>query len=233
MQEYAILKMLVLIFGVSTIVILFLNKLKIPSLVGFLIAGALLGPYGLGLIKDVHDVEILAEIGVILLLFVIGIEFSLSNLIRMKKVVITGGSLQVILTIFLSAAVIYPLLGAANKAIFFGFLIALSSTAIVLKMLSERGEIDTPHGRTMIGILIFQDLCIVPLMLITPVMGGNGIDYLMILFKMAKAAIIVAGVLLASRWVVPGLLHRIVRTRSRELFITTIVLTCLGIALLT
>jgi len=225
--------MLVLIFGVSTIVILFLNKLKIPSLVGFLIAGALLGPHGLGIIRDVHDVEVLAEIGVILLLFVIGIEFSLSNLIRMKKVVIMGGGIQVLVTIFLSAAVIYPLMGAGNKAIFFGFLIALSSTAIVLKMLSERGEIDTPHGRTMIGILIFQDLCIVPLMLITPVMGGNGIDYLMLFYKMAKAALIVAGVLLAARWVVPGLLHKIVRTRSRELFITTIILTCLGIALLT
>lgn len=225
--------MLVLIFGVSTLVILFLNKLKIPSLVGFLIAGALLGPHGLGLIRNVHDVEVLAEIGVILLLFVIGIEFSLSNLMKMKKVVFTGGTLQVLLTIFLSAALIYPLLEATNKAIFFGFLIALSSTAIVLKMLSERGEIDTPQGRTMIGILIFQDLCIVPLMLITPVMGGNGIDYLMLFYKMAKAALIVAGVLLAARWVVPILLHMIVKTRSRELFITTIILTCLGIALLT
>jgi monovalent cation:H+ antiporter-2, CPA2 family len=233
MQEYAILKMLVLIFGVSTIVILFLNKLKIPSLVGFLIAGALLGPHGLGLIREVHDVEVLAEIGVILLLFVIGIEFSLSTLVKMKKVVLMGGSLQVLLTIFLSAAVIYPLLGAANKAIFFGFLIALSSTAIVLKMLSERGEIDTLHGRTMVGILIFQDLCIVPLMLITPVMVGNGIDYLMLSYKMAKAVLIVAGVLLAARWVVPALLHMVVRTRSRELFITTIILTCLGIALFT
>ncbi|MDI6890771.1 MAG: cation:proton antiporter [Thermodesulfovibrionales bacterium] len=233
MQEYEILRLLVLIFGVSALVVFLLYRLRIPSLVGFLIAGVLIGPHGLGLVKDVRDVELLAEIGVILLLFVIGIEFSLSNLLRMKKAVIGGGGTQVILTIILSAIIAYPLVGLANKSIFFGFLIALSSTAIVLKMLSERGEIDTPHGRIMVSILIFQDLCVVPLMLITPAMGGEGINLSKLMIKMAKAGLIVVVVLLAARWIVPGLLHQVIRTKSRELFITTIILLCLGIALLT
>ncbi len=232
MQEYTFLKLLVIIFGVSAIVVFFLNRLRIPSLVGFLIAGILIGPHGLGLIKDVHDVELLAEIGVILLLFVIGIEFSLSTLLKMKKAVLGAGGSQVMLTILLTALAAYPLLADVNKSIFFGFLVALSSTAIVFKLLSEKGEVNSPHGWMMSGILIFQDLCVVPLMLITPAIGGDGIDIKELSLKMAKAAVFVGAVLLAAKWIVPGLLHQIVRARSRELFITTIILLCLGIALL-
>lgn len=232
MQEYTFLKLLVIIFGVSAIVVFILHRLKIPSLVGFLIAGILIGPHGLGLIKDVHDVELLAEIGVILLLFVIGIEFSLSTLLKMKKAVLGAGGVQVMLTILLTALAAHPLLADVNKSVFFGFLVALSSTAIVFKLLSEKGEVNSPHGWMMSGILIFQDLCVVPLMLITPAIGGDGVDMKELSLKMAKAAVFVGAVLLAARWIVPGLLHQIVRTRSRELFITTIILLCLGIALL-
>lgn len=232
MQEYVFLKLLVVIFGASAVVVFLLHRLKIPSLVGFLIAGILIGPHGLGLIKDVHDVELLAEVGVILLLFVIGIEFSLSNLLKMKKAVIGAGGSQVILTILLASLVAYSVAADVSRSIFFGFLIALSSTAIVFKLLSERGEVNSPHGWMMSGMLIFQDLCVVPLMLITPALGGDGLDIKELSVKLAKAAAFVGGVLLTARWLVPGLLHQIVRTRSRELFITTIILLCLGIALL-
>ncbi len=232
-MEFEFLKSLVIIFGVSALVVFLLNRLKIPSIVGFLIAGVIIGPHGLGLVKDVHDVELLAEIGVILLLFVIGIEFSLSNLMRMKKAVIGGGGAQVALTILLSAGAAYLVTGNTNRSVFFGFLVALSSTAIVLKMLSERAETDSPHGRMMVGILIFQDLCVVPLMFLIPAMGGEGISIPVLAIKMGKAALLVAAILLLARWIVPGLLHQVVHTRSRELFITTIILLCLGIALLT
>lgn len=134
MQEYPFLKLLVVIFGVSAIVVFFLNKLRIPSLVGFLIAGIFIGPHGFALIKDVHDVELLAEIGVILLLFVIGIEFSLSTLLKMKKAVLGAGGSQVMLTILLTTLVAYPLVTDITKSVFFGFLVALSSTAIVFKL---------------------------------------------------------------------------------------------------
>lgn len=232
-MESEFLKSLVIIFGVSAVVVFLLHRLKVPSLVGFLVAGAIIGPHGIGLIKDAHAVETLAEVGVILLLFTIGIEFSMSKLMKMKKAVIGGGGVQVAFTIALSALVAYLATGKANMSVFFGFLVALSSTAIVFKMLTERGEIDSPHGRTMVGILLFQDLCVVPLMLLTPALSGEGINIADITLKFGKAVLIVAVVLLAARWLVPGLLHQVVHTKSRELFISTIILICLGIALLT
>ena len=151
----------------------------------------------------------------------------------MKKTVLGGGGIQVALTIGLSAAAAYVATGQAGTSIFVGFLVALSSTAIVLKMLADSGETDSPHGRMMVGILIFQDLCVVPLMLLIPALSGDGISITDVFIKMAKAAAIIAAVLLSAKWIVPGLLHQIVRTRSRELFITAIILLCLGIALLT
>lgn len=232
-MEFEFLKSLVIIFGVSALVVFVLGRLRIPSLVGFLIAGVIIGPYGIGMIKDTYSVEMLAEIGVILLLFAIGIEFSMSKLLRMRKTVIGGGGVQVLLTIVLSAIAAYFATGNINRSIFFGFLIALSSTAIVLKMLADKGETDTPHGRSIIGILIFQDLCVVPLMLLIPALSGEGINIIDVMIKMGKAVLIIVAVLLSARWIVPGLLHQIVRTRSRELFIITIILLCIGIALLT
>ncbi len=233
MPQYDFLQTLVIIFGISALVVFVLNRIKVPSIVGFLVAGMLVGPHGLGLVRDIHEVELLAEIGVILLLFVIGIEFSLTYLMKMKKIIIWGGGSQVILSIIFSAGIAYLFISNIYQSIFFGFLIALSSTAIVLKMLQDRGEMDTPHGRMLIGILIFQDLCVVPLMLLTPAMSGNGIELYEIAYKMIKAALIVAVVLIAARWIVPELLHQVVRTKSRELFISVIILLCFGIALLT
>jgi monovalent cation:H+ antiporter-2, CPA2 family len=232
-MEYEFLKSLEVIFIASAAVILLLYKLKIPSLIGFIIAGIIIGPHGVGLIKDTHFIEILAEIGVILLLFTIGIEFSMVKLLRIKKAVLGGGGSQVMLTIAASAGLTYLAIGHVNKSIFFGFLYALSSTAIVLKLLAERGEIDSPHGHTMVGILIFQDLCIVPLMLLIPVLAGDSIDVMDVAMKMGTAAFIITVVLLSARWIVPAFLHQVVRTKSRELFLTTIILLCLGIALLT
>lgn len=232
-MEYEFLKSLVIVFGVSALVVFLLHRLKIPSLVGFLIAGVIIGPFGIGIVKDTHSIEMLAEIGVILLLFTIGIEFSMAKLVGIRKAVIGGGGIQVLLTIVLSAIVSYTLIANVNKSLFIGFLIALSSTAIVLKLLSERGEADSPHGRIMVGVLIFQDLCVVPLMLLVPSLSGDTVNIIEITTKMLKAALIIAIVLLGARWIVPNLLHHVVHTRSRELFITTIILICIGIALLT
>ena len=232
-METDILRSLVIILSVSALIVFILSRIKIPPLVGFLLAGVIIGPHGLELLNDTYSVEIMAEIGVVLLLFTIGIEFSLSRLMRMKKAVIAGGGSQVLLTIGLSTLMSYSVTRSLNMSIFFGFLVALSSTAIVLKMLTERGDIDSPHGRMMVGILIFQDLCVVPLMLLIPSLTGATIDLIDIALKMGKAAFIIVAVLLSARWLVPWLLHHIVHTRSRELFIATIILLCLGIAYLT
>ncbi len=232
-METDILRSLVIIFGVSALIVFALSRVKIPSLVGFLLAGVIVGPHGLGLLQDTHAVELMAEIGVVLLLFTIGIEFSLTRLMRMKRAVMAGGGAQVVLTIGLSALMSFAVTRSLNMSLFFGFLISLSSTAIVMKMLTEKGDIDSPHGRMMVGILIFQDLCVVPLMLLTPSLSGGSIDLLDIGLKMAKAVFIIVAVLLSARWLVPVLLHHVVRTRSRELFISTIILLCLGIAYFT
>jgi monovalent cation:H+ antiporter-2, CPA2 family len=233
MESIEFLKALEAILIASALAVLALHYLKVPSIVGFFAAGAIIGPSGLGVVKDLRSIEVLAEVGVILLLFTIGIEFSLTTLMRMKRAVVGGGILQMILTIAISAFLSYLVTGHARTSVFYGFLVALSSTAIVLKLLMEKGEIDSPQGRTMMSILIFQDLCVVPLMLLIPTLSGSRVDMLDVAFKMGKAALIIMLIFLGARWAVPSLLHQVVHTRSRELFITTIVLLCLGIALLT
>jgi CPA2 family monovalent cation:H+ antiporter-2 len=227
------LKTLVIIFGVSAFVVFFLQKLKAPSIVGFLIAGAALGPHGFGFVEEVREVELLAEVGVILLLFTIGLEISLKNLKRIRSAVLGGGFSQVLLTLLATAAIAYPFLRKLNESLFIGFLVALSSTAIIMKMLLDRAEMDSPHGRLSMGILIFQDLCVVPLMLLIPILAGNQGSFPGLLWTMAKSAAILFLVIFSARWLVPNILHQIVHTRSRELFVITVILLCLGTALLT
>jgi CPA2 family monovalent cation:H+ antiporter-2 len=232
-MEFQFLKTLVIIFGASAFVVFLLQKLKVPSIVGFLIAGAALGPHGFGMIREIREVELLAEVGVILLLFTIGLEISLKNLKRIRSTVLGGGLSQVVLTLLATTAIAYPFLHKLNEALFAGFLVALSSTAIVMKMLLDRAEMDSPHGRLSMGILIFQDLCVVPLMLLIPILAGNQGSFPGLLGTMVKSAAILFLVIFGARWLVPNLLHQIVRTRSRELFVITIILLCLGTALLT
>ncbi len=228
------LQAILLIFGVSGLIIFILGKLKIPSIVGFLIAGTIIGPYGMGLIKDPHEVEIIAEIGVILLMFTIGIEFSIPRLISLKKEVFLLGTLQVLLTILAIALISQFVLNVAiNKAIFFGFIVALSSTAIVMKILSERGELNSPHGKICLGILLFQDLCVVPLMLFTQMLSGQGESYYNFFTVILKAFVILSIVFIFSRIAVPYILHEVVKTKSRELFIIVTISICIGTAFFT
>lgn len=232
-MELGFLKTLVIIFGVSASVVFLLHKLKIPSIVGFLAAGVLLGPHGFGLVRDVHQVELLAEIGIILLLFTVGLEISLKNLKRIRSAVLGGGFSQVLLTVLVTTAIAYPFLGKWNVSLFTGFLVAMSSTAIMMKMLFDRGEIDSPHGRLSIAVSIFQDLCVVPMMLLIPILSGTRGAPLELFWTLFKSAAIIFVVIFGARWLVPYILHQIVHTRSRELFIITIILLCLGTALFT
>jgi len=232
-MELEFLKTLVIIFGVSAFVVFLLQKMKVPSIVGFLIAGVALGPHGFGFVQEVRVVELLAEVGVILLLFTIGLEISLQNLKRIRSAVLGGGFSQVLMTLLVTAAIAYPFLRKLNESLFAGFLVALSSTAIVMKMLLDRAETDSPHGRLSMGILIFQDLCVVPLMLLVPILAGHQGSFTQVSWTLLKSATILFIVIFGSRWLVPNILHQIVHTRSRELFVITIILLCLGTALLT
>jgi monovalent cation:H+ antiporter-2, CPA2 family len=232
--EFNFLKDLLIVFALGGVVVYALRAIRLPAIVGLLLAGAAMGPHGLSLVSDVHRVEVLAEIGVVLLLFTIGLEFSLAQLLRMWKTLIGGGGGQVVLCIAaVAAATFWRGGGGWEKPLFFGFLAALSSTAIVLRLLGERGQLGSPAGRIALGVLLFQDLCIVPLMLLTPFLAGKGAGSSDLAFTLLKAAAVVAGVLLAARWVVPPILLRVVRTRSRELFLTLLLVLCLGTAWLT
>ncbi len=232
-MELELLKELVYTFGVSALSVFLLHRLKVPSIVGFILAGIIIGPYGFEVIEGAEQIETLAEVGIILLLFALGLEFSIAEIIKLGKSALLGGGLQVGTTIAVAAALAYPFVGQVNVALFVGFLVALSSTAIVLKMLSERGETDSPHGRAMLGVLIFQDLCLVPLMLLTSPLSGQGSPLDLFGTAVLKGFLIVAAVIVAARWLTPWVLHSIVRTRSSELFTISIILICLGIALLT
>lgn len=226
---------IVIIFGLSIMVLFIFSRLRIPAIVGFLLTGVLAGPYGLGLIKAIHEVEVLAEVGVVLLLFTIGMEFSLKALLRIRKSILLGGSLQVLLTILVTFALASQQIGRTfGESLFIGFLVCLSSTAIVLKLLQEKAEMDSPHGQTSLAILIFQDLIVIPMMLFTPLLAGMGGDIgqsLLILF--AKGAGVIVLVIVSAKWIVPQLLYQIARTRSRELFLLTVVVLCFAIAWLT
>ncbi len=235
-MEIPILTDIVILFTLSVGVLYICQKFRIPSIIGFLLTGMIAGPHGLELVQSMHEVEILAEIGVILLLFSIGIEFSLEKLLQIRKSVLVGGTLQVATTIAVIVLLAQVFLPAQplGQSIFIGFLVALSSTAVVLKLLQERSEIDTPHGRTILGMLIFQDIIIVPMILVTPFLAGSATTSNQQLWLMlAKAVVIIAVILIAAKWVVPQILLQITRTRNPELFLLTIVVLCFGVAWLT
>ncbi|MDD5722962.1 MAG: cation:proton antiporter [Syntrophales bacterium] len=224
----------IIILGLSVLVAFVCHQVRVPTIVGFFLTGILAGPHGLGLVKAVPEVEFLAEVGVVLLLFTIGIEFSLSRLLQIKRAVLAGGMIQVSLTLLAVFAVARQMGQPVGEAIFMGFLVALSSTAIVMKLTQERAEIDSPHGRTTLGILIFQDVIIVPMILVTPLLAGATENLAGIpLVLVAKGIGIIALVILCARWIVPRVLYQIARTRSRELFLLTIVVVCFAVAWLT
>ena len=234
MTDYGVLGNLLLIYTVSIAVVFLFHQFRLPSIAGFLVAGALIGPHGLNLISDIETVQVLAEIGIVLLLFTIGIEFSLKHLASLRRLLLIAAPIQVggVIAIALAGGLLAGL--PAPQAIFWGFLLSLSSTAIVLKALAASDDSDSPNGRATIGILVFQDLAVVPMILLTPILASPSDGALSsVLFTLGKS-ILVVGCIVAGAWfAVPRLLEHIVRSRSRELFLLTVIVMCLGIAWLT
>ena len=218
-----------------SIVLLYICQLfRIPSIVSFLVIGMLAGPYGFAIITNQTSIDTFGEVGIILLLFTIGLEFSFEKLLRSWRIVIVGGLLQLCTTIVAITFVAYALHVPFRGAVFFGFVISLSSTAIVMKILQERREVDTIQGRTLLGILLFQDLAIIPMILITPLfMGSSGPDLNDLPLQVGKVAAILLVIIILARWVIPALLYRVTRQRSRELFFVTIAGICIIVAWLT
>jgi monovalent cation:H+ antiporter-2, CPA2 family len=225
---------LVAILGLSLPVLWLCNRLHIPTIVGFLSTGILLGPSALRFITNLHEINTLAEIGVVLLLFTIGIEFSLRNLLRNKRNVILGGMVQVGLTVCVAAAISWSFGMSWRVALFVGMLVSLSSTALVLKILQERAQIDTAHGGMSIGILIFQDIAVVPMMVFTPfIAGGDTVTVATVGVLLLKVIGLMVVVIAAARWLIPYGLLLVARTRDNELFLLSVVFLALATAWLT
>jgi monovalent cation:H+ antiporter-2, CPA2 family len=233
-MELTVLKDIVVIFALSTLVNYLFTRIRVPTIIGYLLTGIIAGPFLFGLISSPDEIKIMAEIGVVLLMFTIGLEFSLEHLYKIRKIVFLGGFLQIVLTIFITVLIVHSFHVSWKAALFTGFLTALSSTAVVLKILQERSELTSNYGRTVIGILIFQDIVLVPMLLFTPMLGGSDIgnqgQYLIL---MGKAAFIITLIFIGNRWLMPRVLRAIAMTKNQELFIMSILLVCLAVALLT
>lgn len=226
-----VLRDLVVVLAAALPIVLLFQKARLPSIVGFLIAGVVIGPHGVALIDQTESVAALAEIGIVLLLFVVGMELSLRQLARLGRVILWSCTIQIVGT-FAAVFAAARLAGLdPGAAALIGFLVVHSSTAIVLKLLNDRGEVDAPHGRIAVGILLVQDLSLVPMVLLTRVMSTPGAaDWGDIAAALGKAALAVAAIIVGARVVMPRLLAFVVRQGSRELFAGTIVLLCFGTA---
>ncbi|MFP4369275.1 MAG: cation:proton antiporter, partial [Candidatus Kapaibacterium sp.] len=221
---------IVIIFGVSLLVVLIFNKLKLPPIVGFLLTGIIAGPHGFKLVSAIHEVEVLAEIGVILILFSIGIEFSFTKLMRIKKNIFIGGSVQVLTTIVIVYIVAWQTGFDPNISVFLGFLVALSSTALVLKLYLSKSLIDSPQGKISLSVLIYQDIAVLPMFLLVPILAGTGADTgASILNLLLKVAAILVFLFVTIRYVMPRLMYFITKTGIRELFLLSILLICFSI----
>ena len=226
-----VLQDILIILAASVVIIVISSKLKIPAVAGFLITGMLIGPHALALVKNPDEIELFAEIGIVLMIFIVGIEFSLGKLKQIKRLIIKAGGGQVIITI-LAVVVIALLLGyRVQNSFFFGFLVSLSSTAIVLKLLQDRQEVDSPQGKINLGILLFQDLCVVPMIVLVPLLALKGeLNIETTLLKTSLAAVLVIVIIIAARYLMPPILNVIVKTRLKEIFVIGSLFLCLGMA---
>ncbi|HAK56328.1 MAG: cation:proton antiporter [Vicinamibacterales bacterium] len=218
MNDLGVLRDLAIIVGLAIPVVALAHRLRMPPLVGFLLVGVAIGPRGAGLIPEVESVAALSEIGVVLLLFAIGLELSLSRVLEWGTAVLVTGGAQMLGMLAIGAAVGSALGLPLGQSLFYGALAAMSSTAVVSKTYADRDELDTPHAREVLSILVFQDLAIVPLMLLLPLLGGDARAgegaWLRLVVSLAAMTALIAGGRLVVRWT----LDRVVAVRDRELF---------------
>jgi CPA2 family monovalent cation:H+ antiporter-2 len=225
---------LVVLLTASLPIVLLCHRLGLPAVLGFLVTGIAIGPSALGFVDSVDRVSTLAEIGVILLMFTIGIEFSLERLAKISRVLLGAGSLQVSVTVVVMTALGQYWGLDLGTSIVAGFIVALSSTAVSLAVLEDRGELDSPQGGLMLAVLLFQDLCVLPMLLVLPlVAGGDDATLVGIFSQMTLAIVVIAAVVYSAKTLLPLLMRLILRLRSRELFIGMVVIVCFGTAWLT
>lgn len=222
------------LLGFGILILTIFYRFDFPPVLGYLVTGMLIGPYGLGILSRGEIVDLNADLGVIFLLFTIGVDLSLGELWKMKKGVVVGGTLHLLFTTAMVFAVCSTLGFSSATSIFLGLLISLSSTAIVIKVFQDRNEVNTSHGKTSLAILIFQDLAIVPLMLITPVLAGNSISFDGALPNMLlKGLLIILVFILSDKFLFPWIFYHVGKTGSKQLFLSSVVFVCLSAAVFT
>lgn len=234
-MEVPLLYEIVIIFLLSIGVTLLCNKIRLPATVGFLLTGVLCGPSLLGVVKNRQAIDHVAEIGVAMLLFTIGMELSGEALNRLKRPVFLGGSLQIGLTVVAVAGLTMLLEQTTyQQGLLWGCLVALSSSAIVLRILQERGATNTPPGRLSLAILVFQDIMVAPMLLCVPLLAGTlHLSFTDAAFSVLRVVAVLGGVLLFARFGLNRLMEAVVRTRTREILLLSTLGLCLGMAMLT
>ncbi len=234
-MDLSVLAHVDVILGFAILILTIFSKFEVPPVLGFLVTGGADRPHGLGIMDSGQNMEINAELGVIFLLFTIGVDLSLKDLWNMKKAVLVGGALQILFTTGIVLAVCTNLGFSHSASLFTGLLISLSSTAIVLKVLQDRNEVYTPHGKTSLAILIFQDLAIVPLILITPILAGSSVSFEGSLPNIFfKGSLIILTFILSAKFVVPpAIFYHVGKTGSKQLFFVSVVFICLSAAVFT
>ncbi|MBI5888636.1 MAG: cation:proton antiporter [Deltaproteobacteria bacterium] len=231
MENLPLLKDIVLLMAVSVPISIVLTRAGLPTIIGFLLTGVIMGPFGLALVTGMGTVDTLAQVGMVLLLFTIGLEFSLTRMLDIRREGILGGGLQVAVTVavVLVIGLIFKL--PLSEAALMGFIIAPSSTAIVLKLLMDKGEVNSPQGNLSIGILLFQDICVVLMVMVVQTLGAKTDMTAFDVVRGLGFSILAFGVIVAAvAFFIPRLFHRVVKLRNREVFILSIVLVCLGTA---
>ncbi|WP_050779123.1 cation:proton antiporter [Lyngbya sp. PCC 8106] len=235
-EDFRLIVDLVIVLAAATAGGLLASLLKQPALLGYLIGGVVIGPSGLGVIKELIQVETLAQFGVAFLLFALGVEFSFAELKKVQGISLGGGGLQIVLTMLLTTVVSLGVgwVSSPVQGIFLGAILSLSSTAVVLKCLMERNETTTPHGQVMLGMLVVQDLALGLMLAVLPALDqppealGLAVGRSLLLIGLFALGAVAAGI-----WIIPSLLRFLAQTESRELFLLGVVVLCLGIALLT
>lgn len=234
-SEHQFILDLTIALGTSAVGGLIAHRIRQPALLGYLMAGLLIGPSGFGLIDNIEEIEGLAEIGVAFLLFALGVEFSLAELRRVQNIAVQGSLLQMGLTTALVTG-ISLLMGWATsplQGVVLGFVLSLSSTAVVLKILTERGETGAVHGQLMLALLIAQDLALGLMLAFLPALNQPETFWVTFGAALAKFTVFVGGALILGRWLVPWLMRTVAGTESQELFLLTVIALCLGVAWIT
>jgi CPA2 family monovalent cation:H+ antiporter-2 len=233
-MSLGILELVLLLLAAAVVVVVIFRILKLPALLGYLLVGILIGPHSTGVIPDNEDTRYLAEFGVVFLMFSIGLEFSLPKLMTMRRMVFGLGAAQVGLTmlVWLAGAVTFG--QDWRSGLVLGGVFAMSSTAILAKMLAERLELNTPHGRSIIGVLLFQDLAVVPMLILYPALAGSG-DVMArdLLIALTKAGIVLFVLLTVGQRVMSRWFTLVARQKSSELFVLNVLFITLGLAWLT